>query len=145
MVFFGSFHNGNVCFTFDDLQGFLTMFIFGSTLHVLHRKRKNVNTPCSDFCALCDKQQLPASFVKTSIAKLGAASFVKTSNAKHGPAVTLEGPGKGTWEVEIGLGKENHSLEFRNGWQKFVGDHFLQIGDQLSFTLVAGSYFQVMV
>lgn len=77
-------------------------------------------------------QQMPASFVKSSIANIG-------------PAVTLEGPGKGKWTVEIGQDKDNHSLEFRDGWQKFVADHVLQIGDQLSFTLTAGSYFQVVV
>lgn len=73
------------------------------------------------------------------------ASFVKTSIANIGIAVTLEGPSKGKWRVQTGPGKENHSLEFRDGWQKFVGDHVLQIGDQLSFTLTADSYFQVVV
>lgn len=81
---------------------------------------------------LSSSLQMPASFVKNSIANIGSA-------------VTLEGPGKGKWRVEIGQDKENHSLEFREGWQKFVADHILQIGDQLSFTLIAGSFFQVVV
>lgn len=73
------------------------------------------------------------------------ASFVKTSIAKIGTVVTLEGPGKGKWRVQTGSGKENHSLEFRDGWRKFVEDHTLQIGDQLSLTLTADSYFKVVV
>ena len=62
-----------------------------------------------------------------------------------GTTVTLEGPGNQKWRVEIGHGKEHNSLEFGEGWNKFVVDHILQIGDQLSFTLAADSYFQVVV
>lgn len=73
------------------------------------------------------------------------ASFVKSFGTRIGTTVTLQGPGNEKWEVQIGHGKEKNSMEFRDGWHKFVVDHILQIGDQLSFTLTAESHFQVEV
>lgn len=80
----------------------------------------------------CYNQQLPASFVKNFVSRIGET-------------VTLEGPGNEKWRVQIGPGKEKFSVEFIDGWRKFAMDHVLQIGDQLSFTLTTDSHFQVVV
>lgn len=82
---------------------------------------------------MCDEQQIPA-------------SFVRCSDSRIGKVVTLEGPSKENWSVEVGPGTLQRSgLEFRDGWQKFVADHNVQIGDHLFFTLKSYSRFQVMV
>ncbi|KAG0585486.1 hypothetical protein KC19_2G015400 [Ceratodon purpureus] len=73
------------------------------------------------------------------------ASFVRSFGTRMGTTVTLQGPGNQKWEVQIGNGTEKNSMEFRDGWLKFVADHILQIGDQLTFSLIAKSHFQVVV
>jgi hypothetical protein len=72
------------------------------------------------------------------------ASFVKNSTTKIGTGVILEGLGN-KWEVQIRLAKEKYNLEFGDDSNKFVVDHVLQIGDQLSLILIAESHFRVVV
>lgn len=60
-------------------------------------------------------------------------------------AVTLEGPSREKWKVEMDGALSKFSVSFSQGWKKFVADHVLQIGDQVSFTLTADSQFHVEV
>ena len=76
--------------------------------------------------------KLPLSFVKDQIHRLDGS-------------VTLEGPSRGKWEVELQGLVQSFSLNFGHGWEKFVADHVLQIDDLLAFSLSAKSYFQVEV
>nr|XP_024395529.1 B3 domain-containing protein Os11g0197600-like [Physcomitrium patens]PNR41431.1 hypothetical protein PHYPA_018834 [Physcomitrium patens] len=106
-----------------------------------------------DECEDADGASAPLpSFIKTmteltitSVLQI-PASFVRCSDSRIGKVVTLEGPSKENWSVEVGPGTLQRSgLEFRDGWQKFVADHNVQIGDHLFFTLKSYSRFQVMV
>ena len=72
-------------------------------------------------------------------------SFVADHTERLGESVILEGPGKEHWSVELHRSARSFSISFGQGWEQFVEDHVLQIGDQLSFSLSEKSYFQVEV
>lgn len=79
-----------------------------------------------------------------SILKL-PLSFVADHTERLGERVVLEGPGKEQWRVELHRSCGSVNTSFGQGWEQFVVDHVLQIGDQLSFSLSENSYFQVEV
>lgn len=71
--------------------------------------------------------------------------FVSKHGKSIGSDVILEGPGKKQWKVSVEGSFPSSNLSFGQGWEAFVNDQVLQIGDQLSFILVANSLFEVEV
>lgn len=59
--------------------------------------------------------------------------------------VILEGPSRKHWKVGVDGSFESLSVSFGEGFQSFVADHVLQLGDQLCFILPARSHLQVQV
>ncbi|KAG1346956.1 putative B3 domain-containing protein [Cocos nucifera] len=57
--------------------------------------------------------------------------------------VSLKGPSGGTWNVEFV--KSSKGLLFANGWNKFVADHSIELGDFLVFRYDGGLHFSVLV
>ncbi|KAG0563769.1 hypothetical protein KC19_8G057400 [Ceratodon purpureus] len=76
--------------------------------------------------------RLPMSFVRDQIDRLDGS-------------ILLEGPSGGKWRVNLQGSFESFSLNFGQGWEKFVADHVLQVDDLLTFSLSAKSHFQVEV
>lgn len=73
------------------------------------------------------------------------SSFVRTHSRLLNSNVTLEGPSRKHWKVGVDGSFESFSVSFGQGFQNFVADHVLQLGDQLCFILPAHSHFQVQV
>jgi hypothetical protein len=79
--------------------------------------------------------RLPLSFVRDQIDRLDGSVG----------SVILEGPSRGKWRVKLQGSFQSFSLNFGQGWEKFVADNVLQVDDLLTFSLSAKSYFQVEV
>lgn len=109
-------------------------------------------------CSLCGAQQEnedvaanrnPSFLKKMATSSMSSLrlplSFVRDQIDNLDNIVILEGPGKGKWKVELQGSFQSFSLNFGQGWAKFVADHVLQIDDLLTFSLSAKYYFQVEV
>jgi hypothetical protein len=57
--------------------------------------------------------------------------------------VFLKGPSGGTWQVE--LTTDDDTMFFKNGWEEFVKDHFLEEKDLLIFKYNRESCFEVLI
>ncbi|KAI5598265.1 hypothetical protein BDE02_02G119800 [Populus trichocarpa] len=57
--------------------------------------------------------------------------------------VILKGPSGGTWQVE--LTTDDDTMFFKNGWEEFVKDHFLEEKDLLIFKYNRESCFEVLI
>ncbi|GLJ36278.1 hypothetical protein SUGI_0728350 [Cryptomeria japonica] len=70
-------------------------------------------------------------------------AFVKNLITQIGKNIILQGPNGQGWFVT--LWGTSTQLEFRQGWEKFVYDHTIELGDFLVFKYICRSYFRVII
>ncbi|XP_057812558.1 B3 domain-containing protein Os11g0197600 isoform X2 [Cryptomeria japonica] len=71
------------------------------------------------------------------------AAFSQKLRKETSEDMVLQGPSAQQWVVK--LWGTNSQLEFRQGWEKFVGDHAIESGDFVVFKYVCRSYFKVRI
>ncbi|KAH9309570.1 hypothetical protein KI387_037481, partial [Taxus chinensis] len=70
-------------------------------------------------------------------------AFVKNLIKETYEDMALEGPSGHQWIVKLWRG--GTEMEFRQGWESFVRDHEIALGEFLVFKYICRSYFQVMI
>ncbi|KAL6283594.1 hypothetical protein ACE6H2_014523 [Prunus campanulata] len=69
--------------------------------------------------------------------------FIENFNGQSLRKCALRGPSRQWWDVK--LEERENSLFFRDGWQGFVKDHALEVGDLLVFSFNGKSKFKVKI
>ncbi|XP_028757660.1 B3 domain-containing protein Os01g0723500 [Neltuma alba] len=82
------------------------------------------STPCSD------RLRIPS-------------GFTHCFEGRTSGLVSLTGPSGNTWHVQ--LVKEGNDLFLHHGWQMFLEDHFMEVGDLLVFRYEGHLHFNVLV
>ncbi|XP_043706929.1 B3 domain-containing protein Os02g0598200-like isoform X4 [Telopea speciosissima] len=102
---------------------------------LIHGKRESSPTVTSFFKVLVgdgfsEVLFIPPKFARTVSSMLGRKTYLEDSSGQR-------------WSVKVST--IDGSLAFRQGWDEFASDHFLENGQFLVFTYIIGSHFVVQI